>query len=272
MTPKADVFAFHEEDMETPVPIELANASALVFSRCHPEAARANQDGALVVAMPSGRGLLAVADGMGGMPGGGQASRIALEALAKSVLLVDDASDASNALRSAILDGIELANLEVIGMGIGAGTTLAVVETDGTSIRPYHVGDSSILVVGQRGKIKFQNVAHSPTGYALEAGFMEETEALLHQDRHVVSNIVGEDSMHIEVGMRIDLDTRDTVLVASDGLTDNLTVAEIVEIIRAGSLDEAALALAEVCRQRMSTDEFGVPGKADDLTLVLYRA
>ena len=104
-------------------------------------------------------------------------------------------------LRDAILNGFEDANGAVQALGIGAATTLAVVEVKENIVRPYHVGDSMILVVGQRGKIKLQSVPHSPVGYGVESGLLDEKEAMYHEERHLVSNVVGSPDMRIESGL-----------------------------------------------------------------------
>ena len=132
-------------------------------------------------------------------------------------------------LRAAILNGIEAANQAVRDLGTGAATTLALVEIQDRTIRTYHVGDSEILVTGQRGKVKLQTIPHSPIGYAVEAGLMEEEEAIHHEARHVISNVIGSDQMRIEMGPPTELAPRDTLLLASDGLFDNLFPDEIVE-------------------------------------------
>ena len=137
--------------------------------------------------------------------------------------------------------------------------------------RPYHVGDSEILVVGQRGRIKLQTVSHSPVGYAVEAGLLTQKEALHHDDRHLVSNLIGSPDMRIEVGSPMVLAPRDTVLLATDGLFDNLTVREIVKMIRAGPLLDAASALIRACESRMQSPGAGTPSKPDDVTFILYR-
>jgi hypothetical protein len=41
-----------------------------------------------------------------------------------------------------------------------------VAQLDATRLRSYHVGDSELLAVGQRGRIKQRVVPHSPTGFA----------------------------------------------------------------------------------------------------------
>jgi serine/threonine protein phosphatase PrpC len=177
----------------------------------------------------------------------------------------------SGLLREGILNGFELANRAVSALPGGAATTLAVAEIEGRQVRSYHVGDSMILVVGQRGKTKLQTVSHSPVGYAVEAGVLGQDEAMHHEERHLVSNMVGTAEMRIEIGPILELRPRDTLLLASDGLFDNLRMDEIVGLIRKGPLDRVARALIDQCRRRMLEPASGLPSKPDDLTFVAFR-
>ena len=59
-----------------------------------------------------------------------------------------------------------------------------------------------------------------------------------HSQRHVVSNVIGSPDMRIEIGSAIEMDLRDTLVLASDGLSDNLHVTEIVEYVRKGPLEQ----------------------------------
>ncbi len=244
-----------------------SGVAALYTARC-PGKESANEDAAALIPFNPQAGVLAVADGFGGQPSGEEAARIALKSLAETV---DKAHVSDDTLRTGILNGFEKANERIIGLGIGAATTLAAMEIEGAWARPYHVGDSVALVVGQRGRIKYQTVMHSPIGYAVEAGLMEEDEALHHEDRHFVSNMVGSADMRIEIGPRLRLRPKDTVLLASDGLFDNLPVPDIVELIRKGPLESAAAQLSAACDGRMRTPEEGQASKPDDLTLLLFR-
>jgi protein phosphatase len=78
--------------------------------------------------------------------------------------------------------------------------------------------------------------------------------------------------MRVEIGPSLRLAQRDTVLLASDGLFDNLFIDEIVDSIRTGPLVEAADRVVERVRARMNgkgaNDQ---PCKPDDLTVVLFR-
>ncbi|GMR20069.1 MAG: hypothetical protein BMS9Abin36_0664 [Gammaproteobacteria bacterium] len=241
---------------------------AAVYTRPSPEHENSNQDGAAILCTDTSA-LLAITDGVGGLPAGDQAAALALTSLKDSYLSQPLMSPEQS--RSAILNGIEAANEAVLELGTGAATTLAAINIQDQQLRTYHIGDSMILVVGQRGKIKLQTVPHSPVGYAVESGMLDEDEALHHKERHLVSNVIGTTDMRIEIGSPITLAQKDTVLVASDGLFDNLELIEIINIIRCGILDHVARQLSELAYQRMTQSHEDKPSKPDDLSFILYR-
>jgi serine/threonine protein phosphatase PrpC len=260
------VQVFTDVDMSEPVHLELPGGEAVVYSRrCAGQ--DQNQDAAGCFVLEAG-GVLAVADGMGGQAGGASASRIVIESLAETL---EAAAGDSGAVRAAILDAVEESNRRILELGIGAGTTLAAAELLVDTLRPYHVGDSEILVVGQRGLLKLQTISHSPVGYAVEAGMLDGDEAIHHDERHIVSNMVGSSEMRIEVGSALGLAPLDTVLLATDGLCDNLHQPEIIDGIRVKPLVEVARLLAASAVQRMEEPLADQPSKPDDLTFILYR-
>ncbi len=136
------------QGMESPQLLDVAGGRVAVFSAAAPIDDKDNEDGAVAITAGTNRAVLAVADGLGGQRLGAEAAERALRALAERVIAGASVDDG---LRSAILDGFERANERVAELGGGAATTLAAVEIDAATIRPYHVGDSMILVVGQRG-------------------------------------------------------------------------------------------------------------------------
>lgn len=254
--------------MDEPCVVAIGGGQAAFFSARAPDGDRANQDAAALLPVDAGSCVLAVADGIGGQMGGARASEAAVRCLRDAI---PAEGRGGGVLRSAILNAFEAANGAVRELGVGAGTTLAVAEVQEDLMRPYHAGDSPILVVGQRGRLKLQTVDHSPVGFALEAGIIDAEEAIHHEDRHIVSNVVGVADLRIEMGSALHLARRDTLCLASDGLVDNLHTDEIIECIRSGSLEAAADALAAAARQRMLEPDRDAPSKPDDLTFVLYR-
>lgn len=248
--------------------LDLPQGSVSVRIRRSPEKQTPNEDAAVVV--PIGRrGLvLAVADGVGGMPAGREASTTAVRALNRALT---DSDLETDRLRHVILDVLERTNRDLLKLGRGAATTLVIGEVLAGRLRSYHVGDSELLAVGQRGRMKLRIVPHSPTGFAVEAGLLDEDEAVNHDQRHVLFNVIGAEDMRVEIGSAVKLAPRDTVLLASDGLLDNLFVDEIVEIIRKGPLPAAADRLLEEASARMVQENKESPSKPDDLSIILYR-
>ncbi|MEE8142715.1 MAG: protein phosphatase 2C domain-containing protein [Planctomycetota bacterium] len=259
---------YFDANMSSGELVDLGDATVSIFARRCPVKNGANEDAAAVILVEPGKVVLAVADGAGGARGGEQASNLALRELSSSVR---DSNLSGNGLREAILNGFERANENIISMGIGAATTLAVVSVEEDGVRSYHAGDSAILIVGQKGSLKLQTTCHSPVGYALESGYLDEAEAMEHSERHLVSNVVGSPTMKIELGPGIKLAPRDTLLLASDGLFDNLHLHEVVELVRKGSLAAATKSLAGDTLKSMQAPENGQPSKADDLTFLLFR-
>lgn len=252
-------------DMAEAVSLRVAGGEAVVLTQAGPTSDSENEDAAAVVSGSPASTLLAVADGFGGGPAGERASHLAISEVASGAERVP--SD-EKSLRASILDGFEAANRKILELGIGAATTLATVGIENGVVRPFHSGDSSILLLGGRGKIKWQSVAHSPAGYALASGWVGEREARDHEEAQVVSNYLGSTEMRIEIGPELRLAPRDTILVASDGLTDNLSLDEVSNELSGGRpLLEAVGALARRARRRMDSPR----GKPDDLTLVAFR-
>jgi len=267
-TPEEPLVLPVEEDSGEVLTAAAAGGEAAVYCRRSPDKETGNEDTLAVIPLAGDTVVLAVADGAGGLPAGQRASRTAIRTVIESLKAV---SDPSVMLRTAILNAMEEANAAVMALANGSATTLTVVSVEGRLVRPYHVGDSAALVTGQRGRLKMQTIAHTPVAFAVEAGFLDEVEALYHAERNLVFNFLGTADMRIEVGAELELAPRDTLLLASDGLTDNLHLAEIVEIARKGPAAETLAQLAAHARERMLTPEAPTPSKPDDLSIILFR-
>ena len=248
--------------------LPVAGGTLVAYTSPAPDKATENEDTVAVIPYGPGAAVLVVADGAGGLPSGKRASATAVASLEASL---QHSMEETMLLRTAILNGIEAANRSVLDIGNGSATTLTVVTIEGTLARTYQVGDSEAMIVGQRGRVKAQTMAHSPTGFAVEAGFLDQRDALHHEDRHLVSNFIGTNEMRIDVGAPVRLNLRDTVLLASDGLTDNIHFDEIVEFIRKGPLDDALDAITRRAIRRMTVESKTMPSKPDDLSVILYR-
>lgn len=253
----------------------VAGGVAVVASRTAPEKTTPNEDCAAVIPIGDDQAVLLVADGLGGHASGEIASRMAIEKMEQSLRERTEECEGpldDEQLRAGVITGIERANQAIMEIASGAGTTLCIAEIQGDKVRVYHIGDSVIMLVGQRGKMKFQTLAHSPIGYAVEAGLLDEADAIHHEERHLISNFLGSPEMRIEIGPPRRMSLRDTLILSSDGLLDNLLTDEIVERCRKGPLPAAVERLVADARHRMEIGPTGDhPSKPDDLTVVAFR-
>ncbi len=246
------------EELQSPL------GSVVLFSQRSPDKQSPNEDSAMTFPVGDERIVMAVADGCGGMAHGEKASKLALQCLAQAL----SSCDSNNAsTRNAILDGIEQANQRILRRLPGAGCTLAIVEIDQGTMRSYHVGDSKIIVTNQ-GAVRFESISHSPIGYAVESGLMPARQAMFHADLHLVSNILGQDAMRIDIGPTLAVDENDRILIASDGLFDNLGLDEIAKRLHDRHIREGVENIVRLASRRMTEDFKTQPSKPDDLTVV----
>ena len=244
--------------------LEAGNLSAHLFAS--PARPHRNEDALLVASVGAGA-VVAVADGVGGLPDGDLAAKTALEALEDAVRR-PGAGDDPHAMRAAILAGFDSADAQVDAMS-GA-TTLTVVELWPGGFRTYNAGDTAALVIDSAGAELYRTVSHSPVGYALEAGLIDEAQALRHGARHVISNCLGQGCLRIEIGPLLKIGPGRRIVLASDGLFDNLARFEVAGHLAGRSLAQAADGLAEEAHARMRNPGSANPSKPDDLGLIVF--
>jgi PPM family protein phosphatase len=236
----------------------------LYFSKKSPLNDSFNEDALAIFALNEGY-VLAIADGAGGYPKGEEAAAKILTNLKNCF---EDKDFAIDNLRAHIVDTIDQTNKELLAAGIGARTTLTLCEVVKNRARCYQVGDSAALICGQKGKLKYRSTAHSPVGYGIEAGLIDEKEALNHPDLHYISNLLGESEMKIEIGPEIELNPNDSIFLASDGIFDNFSQDQVIEFIRRGNMQEiSARLLGEIDRHIYQKEE----SKKDDISFILFK-
>ena len=248
------------EDLPEPVTMPFRGGEVAIFTSSSPIAGRDNEDAIGVFDWGKEFGVLAVADGVGGLPGGGQASRQVIEKLRDPP--AEDDSDP-------VASRLEAANEAFLDSG--GGTTVSILVIHGSDATSYHVGDSALLIVGGSGQVKLETIPHSTVGRALANSEIDEKTAMYHPMRHIVHNMIGMRDMWVDTAESVRLDDRDTVIVASDGLWDNLYRDEVVEQMDSRSLAVVAKELVEITGKRMKSSGISGPSKLDDLSFILYR-
>jgi protein phosphatase len=237
-------------------------AGDLAYYTCsRPCSNRPNQDGIGVRIFESGTTLLAVADGLGGHANGQEAAKIAIERLLRFRI-----KSARQRVSEQILRKIELAHDWICSLPGGGGTTLVAAEITDSYLRFFNVGDSIGMYCLDKGSVHYKTFEHSVTGLAVESGIMKTQEALDHNQSHVILNALGFQDTRIEMSLPLKRHSKEVILLASDGLTGNLTIDEVSGILSQGSLQDQIHSLVDRTKARMTSES----GSPDDLTIVLF--
>jgi protein phosphatase len=189
--------------------------------------------------------LFVVADGMGGVAGGAEASAVALGAIEEFLLTslrwlfalngpltggkIDVLEEFKATLRRADARVCETASRhpELKGMG----TTLTMAYGHNSELFVAHVGDSRCYLL--RGCALHQLTRDHTWVQALVDGGVLPAESVSHHElRHVITNAVGGPSPGVQVEVhKVDLEAGDVVLLCTDGLTEMLTDADIAAVL-----------------------------------------
>jgi serine/threonine protein phosphatase PrpC len=183
------------------------------------------------------RGLLAVADGLGGHPAGDVASLTALTSVDGSDLSAESSADdlrrAAAAAHQAVLDAAR----EEPGR-TGMGTTIVVATVRDTSALVLHVGDSRAYQLGAEGGLAALTEDHGMHGYLTQA---------LGLDREV----------HPDVA-KVDCPPGSRLLLCTDGLTNMVADEDLATLLGRGSAQEAVDGLVEAALEAGGIDNVTV--------------
>jgi len=230
-----------------------------------------NQDCMGFVQTSPGTEVLFVADGAGGMANGEKASALAVETLTRSLR-----KNKSPDLSAAILSAVFKCQEQLTKWTPSTGTTLTIAEVKRNRVRVYHCGDSEMLLTTGEGEIQYQTVSHSPTGYLQAAGALSSRNALIHPERSFISNFLGaEKNFYLQVSPWLPFEKDACLILASDGLFDNLSLLQVQKIIQLNGMPEAiATVLVERATQQMdrAVQRLSRQGKADDLSLMILKS
>ena len=216
--------------------------------------------------------LLLVADGIGGGPAGDRASRMAVQGIVQYLLntmhwlfrLNDGREDAFlEDLKGALLFTQDRLRQHAQAMPSDQrmGTTITLAYIVWPQVYLIHVGDSRAYVFRDQEVI---HLTHDQT-YAqalVDAGVMQEADVRKSPLRHVLSGLVGCDlrSLTPEVS-QFKLTLHDKLLLCTDGLTAELTDAQLAEIISGDASAE------ETCYRLINAANDA--GGRDNVTVVL---
>ena len=227
-----------------------------------------NQDAMRFWAQPeSGHAIVVLCDGMGGEKAGEVASAIASEAFFEYAqnalqgpeppLVVDIAREAT-----------AFANLQVYDRANrddechGMGTTLVAAVVNGTDTAVVNLGDSRCYWLAE-GQLLQVTRDHSWVQELVDQGAISADEARSHPRRNLITRALGLQRRSRSDIYRLDFREDDTLLLCSDGLSNQVTEQEMTSILT----DERDLRAA--CDKLLSLAlQRGAP---DNVTVLILR-
>jgi protein phosphatase len=210
------------------------------------------EDAVLAEALPDGRLLLAVADGMGGHAAGEVASAVALATLLDAVragrTLADAFRDANAGVHAKARDPDKQ----------GMGTTLVAVLVQGGRYEVANVGDSRAYLLDEDG-IHQLTRDHSFAREARERG-QPEAEVLASKWRDALTRCIGIDAeVEVDVFGPFTVEADTALVLCSDGLHKALSEEEVRTVFgRSNRTGDAAEALVSAAYEAGSDDNISV--------------
>ncbi|NVJ62058.1 MAG: serine/threonine-protein phosphatase [Gammaproteobacteria bacterium] len=176
-------------------------------------------------------GLWVVADGMGGHSCGEVASAMAISSIRSSI---KEGRSLSEAVQQAHHDILKAASE---GNGAdGMGTTVVALQDFGNFFTVAWVGDSRAYLWQDDRRVLTQITQdHSLVERLLSSGLINEQEAKVHPQRHLITQCLGSKELdEVKVStVTKDWEPEQIVLLCSDGLTEELTDADMSTIFAA---------------------------------------
>lgn len=174
--------------------------------------------------------LFVVADGMGGHVAGEIASSLGADTIREYIENISPPSQWEQCLQAAITE----ANTRIYQLSQekneyqGMGTTVTAVYLDQEAIYWGHVGDSRLYLIRNQ-ELSQITQDHSLVWELVQTGSITSEEALVHPRRNLLTRAVGtNDTLCVDAGTFL-WQPGDNLLLCTDGLTNMLSEAAILE-------------------------------------------
>lgn len=201
-----------------------------------------NQD-SFAASYVGGKLWAVVCDGMGGANAGGVASANAVKKITDVMEQSLTAQMGAAYLRSTLQSSLETANAMLYDMAqkneeyAGMGTTAVLTVVLGSMAYYAHVGDSRLYIC-RNGELEQLTSDHSVVQFMVENGQLTASEAKTHPRKNVITRAIGVDErISVDLGECAVLEG-DRLLLCSDGLTNYVDTALILETLQDENFDE----------------------------------
>lgn len=123
----------------------------------------------------------------------------------------------------------------------------------------YQAGDVRLIVINKHNRLNFETKDERPS-------FRDENGRPLKAFRHLVSNAVSGNNQGEVTYSHVRLDYGDRIIAASDGLWDNFSTEQVINIVQKQKTAEALRKLNDLTLRKMGSSL----GKKDNINVLIY--
>jgi protein phosphatase len=213
-------------------------------------------------------GVYVVCDGMGGAAAGEIASSLAVDEVMRRLSVRTEAVPLPVVAEQALYAANEVIftrsqrNYKLSGMG----TTLVGLVVEERHVLVLNVGDSRCYRL-RNNRLEQLTLDHSLVEEQVRMGRMTHSEALRSPLRNVITRALGTQSQVTPDILELEAEPGDLFLLSSDGLTRELSDAQIESLLTAGGTDETSL--SALCSRLVEAAKKA--GGNDNITCLLVR-
>jgi serine/threonine protein phosphatase PrpC len=202
-----------------------------------------------VSSVPTPFALFAVADGMGGHAHGREASRLALDTLARSVCgFLSSQQRRPDAFLPGLIEGVRSANQAVYQRNQcqrdNMGTTMTAALVIDTTAYVAHAGDSRCYLYRPSAGLSQVTHDHSIVAALVDVHVIEPDDIYTHPMRNLIYRSLGEKASVEVDGSPVPLAAGDILLLCSDGLWEMVRDPQIAAILSESAPDASWMAHA----------------------------
>ena len=223
-----------------------------------------NQDNCYAASLNESTCFAVVCDGMGGAKAGDVASADAIKVISEKITSGWNENLDVNAIKDLIYASVDSANGLVYSKAesspdfAGMGTTVVIAYISGNKVLIAHAGDSRAYIFSD--KKEFVTKDHSWVQEMVDSGMITADEAENHPSKNYITRALGVDSRIILDFSEKELADGEKILLCSDGLTNEVSEADIAKTVFSLPPAEAVEVLINTANEN---------GGADNITAVV---
>ncbi len=222
-----------------------------------------NEDSVTIVKNANNEHLMIVADGMGGHRAGEIASSMVVTQIGTRFSNLSTIGSKMDAVKW-LKENVEEVNLNILKYGeehpesMGLGTTTVMALLTNEFLIFVNIGDSSGYVLKNK-KLHKITKEHTLVNFLVETGELTEEEAKNHPKKNVLMKALGvSEKQELDI---FDVDPNvESIILASDGLTNMLTMEQIEKVLNEEELkdEDKLIKLIKKCNARGGTDNISI--------------